>query len=221
MYINWPKLVFSLALIRSTFVLSNFKNYIMKNLRKSVLIVLMSLMSLSGFAGNATGSKEPNVTRVSFERVKKGTLLLIKDKQGLVLYKEAIAQAGNYSKGFDLTSLPDGVYFFELDSEMEIIVIPFEVASSEVIFKKEEKSTIFKPVVRVKDDMVFLSRVSSDAVPMEYKIYYAENSDLVLSEKFENETHVKRVYDFSKAEKGDYVFVFRSNGRKYTRTVKI
>lgn len=221
MYINWPKLVFSLAPIRATFVLSNFKNYIMKNLRKSVLIVVMSLMSLSGFAGNGSGSKEPNVTRVSFERVKKGTLLLIKDEQGLVLYKEAIAQAGKYSKGFDLTSLPDGTYFFELDSEMEIIVIPFEVASSEVIFKKEEKSTIFKPVVRVKDDLVFLSRVSSDAVPMEYKIYYAENSDLVLSEKFENETHVKRVYDFSKAEKGDYLFVIRSNGRKYTRTIKI
>ena len=104
---------------------------------------------------------------------------------------------------------------------MEIIVIPFEVASSEVTFRKEEKNTIYKPVVRVKDDMVFLSRISNEAAPMEYKIYYANNSDLVLSEKFEKETHVKRVYDFSRAEKGDYVFVFRSNGRKYTRTVKI
>ena len=181
----------------------------------------MSLISLSGFSGNGGGSKEPNVTNVSFEKVKKGTVLLIKDEQGLVLYKEAIVQTGKYSKGFDLTTLPDGAYFFELESDMEIIVIPFEVASSEVSFKKEEKNTIYKPVVRVKDDMVFLSRISTEGAPMEYKIYYADNSDLVLSEKFEKETHVKRVYDFSRAEKGDYVFVFRSNGRKYTRTVKI
>ncbi len=213
--------MFSVAPIRPTFVLSNFKNYIMKKFRKSVLIVVMSLFAFSGFAENANWNKEPNVTNVSFEKVKKGTVLLIKDEQGLVLYKEAIVRTGKYSKGFDLTSLPDGAYFFELESEMEIIVIPFEVASSEVTFKKEDKNTIFKPVIRVKDDMVFLSRISTEAVPMEYKIYYADNSDLVLSERFEKEKHVKRVYDFSKAEKGNYVFVFKSNGRKYTRTVKI
>ena len=41
--------------------------------------------------------------------------LSIVDMQGLALYKEAIEQNGFYSKGFDLTTLPKGDYFFELN----------------------------------------------------------------------------------------------------------
>ena len=104
---------------------------------------------------------------------------------------------------------------------MEIVVIPFDVESSEVNFRKEDKSTIFKPMVRVKDDKVFVSRTSFESAPMEFKIYYAANTDVVLSEKFENEPFIERVYDFSNSKKGEYLFVFRSNGRRYVKSVKI
>ena len=32
---------------------------------------------------------------------------------------------------------------------------------------------------------------------------------------------VKKAYDFSTAKKGNYVFVFESKGRKFTKNVKI
>jgi len=147
--------------------------------------------------------------------------LSIKDGGGIVLYKESIVKKGDYSKGFDLTSLPNGEYYFELDTELEIVIIPFTVVSNQVVFKKEQKSTIFKPFVRVKDDMVFVSRVSYEKSPIEYNIYYADNYDLVLSEKVDSEKHIKKIYDFSKAKKGNYLFVFKSNGRRFTKTIKI
>ena len=196
----------------------------MKKLTRTGLIALALSVSLMGYANdlkNPTKEKEPNVTSLNFAKVSQGSTLFIKDFNGLTLYKEAIQQTGEYSKGFDLTALPDGSYFFELDSELRIVVIPFEVKSSEVNFKKEEKNTILKPIVRVSDDKVFVSRTSFEASPLQYKLYYAENSDLVLSEKFESETIIEKVYDFSDAQKGEYLFVFWSDGRKYVKSVKI
>ena len=196
----------------------------MKKLTRKGLIIIAVLVSTLGYANDLrepVKEKEPKVTNLNLAMVKQGSMLFIKDQQGLILYKEAIAISGNYKKGFDLTALPNGDYFFELDTDMEIVVIPFEVKASEVEFKKEEKSTIFKPVVRVKDNLVLMSRTSFDGAPLQCKIYYAENSDLVLSEKFEDEQVVQRVYDFSQAKKGDYIFVFHSNGRKYVKSVKI
>ncbi len=196
----------------------------MKKLTKKGLIACALSVSLLGFANDLKHpikEKEPTVTSLNFAKVSKGSTLLIKDFNGLVLYKEAIQKTGEYSKGFDLTSLPNGEYFFELDTEMEIVVIPFDVESSEVNFRKEDKSTIFKPMVRVKDDKVFVSRTSFESAPMEFKIYYAANTDVVLSEKFENEPFIERVYDFSGSKKGEYLFVFRSNGRRYVKSVKI
>jgi len=196
----------------------------MKKLTKKGLIACALSVSLLGFANDLKQpikEKETKVTNLNFAKVSKGSMLLIKDFNGLVLYKEAIQESGEYSKGFDLTSLPNGEYYFELDTELEIVVIPFDVNSSEVNFRKEEKATIFKPMVRVKDDKVFVSRTSFESAPMEFKIFYALNSDVVLSEKFENEPFVERVYDFSGSKKGEYLFVFRSNGRKYVKSVKI
>ncbi len=196
----------------------------MKKLTRKGLIALALSASLMGFANDlktTSKEKESNVTSLNFAKVSQGSMLFIKDDKGLVLYKESIVTSGAYSKGFDLTSLPNGEYFFELDSELEVVVIPFDVEGSVVNFKKEEKNTIFKPVIRVKDDIVYVSRTSYEEAPLEYKIYFAQNSDVILSEKFENESVVERIYDFSQAEKGEYLFVFKSNGRRYVKSIKI
>lgn len=196
----------------------------MKKLTKKSVLVLGLFMSMLTYANREVEpmkEKEPTVTSMSFKKVKLGSKLSIKDRDGIVLYKESIVKTGDYSKGFDLTTLPNGDYYFELDSELEIVIIPFNVVSNQVEFKKEEKSTIFKPLVRIKDNIVFVSRVSYEESPIEFKIYYADNYDLVLSEKTENQAHLKKIYDFSKAKKGNYLFVFKSNGRRFTKTVKI
>lgn len=196
----------------------------MKNLVKKSLVVLGLFISLLSFANaehEVIKEKDSKVTNMSFKSVEQGSKLTIKDAKGLVLYKESINRTGKYSKGFDLTELPNGDYYFELESELKIVLIPFNVTLSDVNFKKEEENTIFKPVLKVKDEMVYLARPSFDETPIAVKIFFSENYDLILSEKFEKESEVKRVYDFRNSKRGNYVFVFESNGRKYSRTIKI
>ena len=196
----------------------------MKNLTKKSLLFLVLFASMMTYANNeitTVKERESKVTIVSFKKLKQGSKLSIKDVNGIVLYKESIIKAGDYSKGFDLTSLPNGDYVFELDTELKITIIPFNVVSNQVAFKKEEKSTVYKPFVRVKGDRVYVSRLSFEEDSIECKIYFEDNYELVLAEKFEKESQLKRIYDFSTAENGNYVFVFKSNGRTFTKIVKI
>lgn len=196
----------------------------MKNLKLTSLLAFALVMSLTTMANNPevmAKEKEGNVTNLHFDKVKEGSTLIIKDLNGLVLYKEAIEQTGEYSKGFDLTTLPDGNYYFELNSELKIEVIPFQVKASEVDFDKELKELIYKPIVRTKGDIVYVWKTDIDHSEVSYKIYYADNYELVHSEKFDSTYGVSKTYDFSTARKGKYVFVFESNGRTYKKTINI
>jgi len=196
----------------------------MRKFKKKSLLLSLLFASMLSFANNeikTSKEEKSKVTVISFKEVKLGSKLSIKDLNGIVLYKESIIKSGDYSKGFDLTSLPNGDYIFELDTELKITIIPFYVVSNQVAFKKEEESIIYKPFIRVKDSMVYVSRISFEENPIEYKIYFEGNYEMVLSEKFDKESQLKRIYDFSTSEKGNYVFVFKSNGRTFTKTVKI
>ena len=196
----------------------------MKNLKKTAVVALGLMMSLTALANSPEAmvkEKEKNITKLHFDKVRQGSTLIIKDVNGLVLYKEAIEQTGAYSKGFDLTTLPDGDYFFELSSELKIEVIPFNVKFKEVEFNKDQKEFIYKPLVRTKGEMVYVWKTAIDQSPVSYKIYYAGSNELVRSEKFDSLEEVSKTYDFSGAKKGNYIFVFESKGRSYTKTIKI
>ena len=166
--------------------------------------------------------KKENVTVMAFENVKKGSVLQIKDKNGLILYKETIKAQGNYSKEFDLTALPNGAYYFELDKEVEIIEIPFKVVEGEVTFDKDSKKTIFKPVVYYNDGKMFISKMSFDAETMDIAIYY-ENDQPVLKDKNIGKTGnvIGKIYDFKGSEYGTYTVVIKNNGREFVNKVKI
>ena len=196
----------------------------MKNLARKSLVVVGLMMSLSTLANDTEimfKEKERNVTNISFENVKQGSTLSIKDENGIVLYNEAIERTGDYSKGFDFTTLPNGNYFFELNSEVKIVVVPFKVMSNNILFDKESEESIYKPLVSIKDNMVYVSRPVIDQTPLSYKIYYADNYELVYTAEFEDLGELKKAYDFSTSKKGNYIFVFEFEGRKYTKTVKI
>ncbi|MCA0933542.1 hypothetical protein LCM02_13845 [Lutimonas saemankumensis] len=196
----------------------------MKNLARKTVLVFTLMMSLTVLASNTkveTKDKNRKLTNVYFKNVEPGSQLIIKDFKGLILYKEAIEKYGAYSKGFDLTNLPDGDYYFELDSDLKLVVIPFKVEKNDVEFDKTSESTIYKPLVRMNDNLVYVWRTPTESTSLSYDIYYAENNDLVHSESFAENEKVSKVYDFSTSKKGNYVFVFEIDGRKIKQTIKI
>jgi hypothetical protein len=183
----------------------------------------LSLVSYANSTYSLDNHKESTI--LTLNNVKKGHQLVIKDANLLILYKEAIQQSGTYSKGFDLTALPDGNYYFELDKDVEIVTIPFRVTASVVTFEKEKESVIYKPTVRLDDNHLFVSRLSLTAQPLTIKLYYrgsfGQGKDLIFAEEVENTKIVERVYELSKQKKGTYTIIFESEGREFVEYIKM
>ena len=194
-----------------------------KVIRKGVLMIGI-LTTIASYANKVSYTSTTNnikKTTLTLNNVKQGHKLKIIDANGTVLYKEQIKISGEYSKGFDLTMLPNGNYIFELDKDVEIKSIPFKVMSNEVVFDKKSESSVFKPVVFKKGERIYISRYSIDENPLECKIYYEDNVDYISSEKFKDTKYAGKVYDFSKARKGNYKFVFKTEGRVFTQNVRV
>jgi len=196
-----------------------------KVIKTNVLMVAIFTMMLNNANANnfIPLKKELKETTLTLNNVKKGHRLLIKDLNGLVLYKEFIQDSGSYYKGFDLTSLPSGDYYFELDKDLEIKIIPFNVTFNDVVFDKKNETSIFKPTVRVKNNKVFISKLSLDLKPFEIKVYQENPGKdyLLYSETIENTKVIERLYTLPENQKVSYKIIFKTEGREFVEHINI
>ena len=192
----------------------------MKNRKTTLRKIILTGAMLIALISNATNGlnndpkKDLNKTTFTLKNVKQGNQLIIKDLYGLILYKEQIKDSGNYSKGFDLTSLPDGSYVFELEKDLEIKSFPFTVTAKKVIFNENE-TTIHKPYVSFKNNYIYVSKLALNNEPLDVKIYYQDGTGLIYSENIKDTKVIEKVYKLASNAKGNYKIVLSSNGREY------
>lgn len=195
----------------------------MKQLLKQSLVVLLILTTMVSYANEVTLHKNVNsdkVTNVTFENVKSGSLLLVKDSDGVILFSEKINQNGLITKGFDLTNLPNANYYFELDAGDEFSIIPFSVKDNIAILLQNEAYKIVKPEIFEKNGCVHIYNHLAMKKALLVDVYY-EGFDLAYSENLENVESINRVYDFSSSKKGNYVFVFTIEGKVFKKSINI
>lgn len=193
---------------------------VLSNTKKVILMVAM-MATVTGYANEISLIKygrNLRSTALTIANVKEGNLLSIKDGYGITLYKEIIDQTGIYTKGFDLTDLPNGNYFFELEKDMEIKSIPFTVKSNEVTFNKEKETTIFKPFVREKGDLVYITKLAANKEPLKLSVYGLNDgsSRLLYTETIKGVQSIEKAL---KLEDGRYKIVFASNNREFTKYI--
>ena len=196
---------------------------VITNTKKGFLMVAMLVASLS-FANEGPFfiiKKDAKRTALTLENVKSGNLLSIIDNNGVVLYKELIQKSGIYTKGFDLTALPNGKYLFELDGDVEVKTIPFIVESQNVVFDKDHEKTIFKPITRLKGDLVYVTQLALFMEPLKVDVYFedANVSELIYSETLGNTKTIQRIYKLTGLSKGSYKLVFNTDGREFTKII--
>ncbi|TVZ26884.1 hypothetical protein JM83_1880 [Gillisia sp. Hel_I_86] len=195
-----------------------------KNLNKSILMVALMTASLSYASNTSTlmGMKDIKITALILEHVKEGELISIKDNSGLILYKEIVQNSGTYSKEFDLTALPDGNYFFEIDGDVKIKTIPFIVRAKNVVFDKTKETIFIKPTTRLKGNLILVSKLALDLEPLKIDVYYkgiSESYELLNSETIDNTKVIERIYKLSDAYKGNYKIVYHSSGKEFTEFI--
>lgn len=192
------------------------------NNSKKVLVMVALLTTIIGYANeNSFFNKKDDNNKIvlTFKHVKAGNLFTIKDENGNVLYKEKIQEAGNYKKGFDVSNFSDGNYFYELDKDVEITVVPFTIRGKEVQYFREKTKTIFKPVTVLKGDMVFVTKLALQNEALDIKVYSDGNSfngyDLIHSESIDGTKNIERIFKIENFEKGSYKIVYKTQGRLF------
>lgn len=199
----------------------------MKDLIKKSVVVIVMITTIIGYAkGENPGKRinKENTTTLSINNVEKGNKLLIKDNQGIVLYKETIQKSGSYLKGFDLSELPDGIYFFELVKNIQMEIIPFEMANHKAVIKKTNKDIIYKPYVRTKESRIFVTNLSLNKSPLKITIFYASDNVTfdyqIFSETIKNTQDIQRVYKLDGTKKGTYKIVINTEGKTFVEYTK-
>tara|TARA_B110001450_G_scaffold142248_1_gene133169 strand:- start:816 stop:1397 length:582 start_codon:yes stop_codon:yes gene_type:complete len=189
-------------------------------IKKTMVLVLIFVTFISSAIENSKSNKLVSVKRVivEFNNVKKGQTFIIRNENKIIVHKQKIVKPGTFSKVFDLTNLKDGIYTSEVEKDFEISIKKFSVSNGYVTFIKEESKKIFKPLIRLKGDLLLISKVSFKE-PLNIVLYYEENT--IVDEQFEGKDIINRIYKLSKAKKGAYRIVVNSDNRLFTKNFTI
>ena len=188
---------------------------------KNTLVLVMLFTTLLSSATELTSIKneEDGKTILVLENVSQGDMLLVKDAYGIILYKEAILENGKYNKSFDLTTLPNGSYIFELDKKSDIRIYPFIVASNNVTFDKESLKVIYKPRIKTEDQMITVNTYNPTKSDYSINIYYDTENDSyekIYSETVDDTSIIAKKYTFLKDRTGKYKIEITVNNRTFT-----
>ena len=196
--------------------------YIMKTIKRKILVVVFMLVTLFNYANNKNDFNETvnaDKVKVVFENVKKGQQLIIKDENGLQLHSETISEQGELTKFFDFSPLNDGLYTIELNKEFVVVIKSVEIKGKKAIFIKDAEKVIFKPVIRNIENLVLISKINFDKKPVKIALYF--NGEVIFSETVKDENLLNRAYRLENEIKGDYKVIVSSNDKSYTNEFKI
>ena len=193
----------------------------MKTIFKKYFIVVLMFGTFINYATekNISTTIDGKNVKVEFTAVRKGQVLSIKNANNIVMYSDVIEMAGNYARTFDLTNLENGKYTAELEKDFETIIKPFLVANGLVTFTPEENKTIFKPVIRIQDNLLLISKISLEDQPVKITLYY---KDAVIYTETSKDTKVlNRALRLLKNKKGTYTVAINADNKNYRKNFKI
>ncbi|WP_299523350.1 DUF3244 domain-containing protein [uncultured Lutibacter sp.] len=197
----------------------------MKNLFKRSLQVVVLFTLLGSNAMSNDNNPSNNLIVVNGKLVditlkyNDGDLKInINDSFGYVLYND-IYKGASFTRKFDLTSLPNGSYYFEIEGQTRISRIPFNVNSTNVDFLKDEESVFFKPIVRMQDNTILISKITLNNEKLNLELY-DEDLNLLYTEELVGDIQLQRGLNISKLMVGEYKLVMNSEKRKFEQKVK-
>ena len=130
-------------------------------MKKLIKKGLLSVALLAAVAVNASNklnvevaSDNSKMLSISLEEVVSGETVYIEDYRGQVLYSENLEASKAYNKVFNLSSLPDGMYFIGSKEDEKIQVTPILVEESGVSLVTESTKTYLAPEVTIEEDVL-------------------------------------------------------------------
>ncbi len=195
----------------------------MKRVFKLSLFVCAILFSTVATASDVFSVKIENasIINVSLSNISKGQKLYLKDYSGNIMYDMTLTTMDTYKKYFDFSTVENGVYFVETETEFEVKITPVLKNHKGIALINDSATTIFKPKTLVEDSMVkvMLNRIKKSAL----NIYiYDLEGVMLFNEKVQDDVLLfERTYDFSTVPSGKYIIYFALDDRTFKKEINI
>ncbi|MDY8135494.1 hypothetical protein [Aquimarina sp. 2201CG5-10] len=160
-----------------------------------------------------------SMINVSLSNITKGEKLYLKDYNGEILFNATLDAMPAYQKYFNLSNVPDGVYFVETETVYEIKVTPVLKNKKGISLIKNSAVTVFKPVVKSKNKLVKIMLSNPEKSSVTIQIY--DKEDILLIEESSTDEVLKRVFDFSTMPSETYRILFKQKERTFIKEVSI
>jgi hypothetical protein len=193
-----------------------------KILEFSLVLAAVVLTAVQAHAGNADFSldlikEEGKTVSFSLKEITKIDLSIYDINDGLI-YQEKVTSEDNIYRTYDLTALPDGIYFLKAESDLKISKYKIEVVGNKAKLSADAISEMYKPVLVNKNGIVTLNVLNLKKAPVTVVIYNADQTE-VYNETLAADLYVGKIFDLSSAQRGKYTFEITYNGKTFIDTV--
>jgi hypothetical protein len=195
-----------------------------KILKFSLVLAAVVLTAVQAHAGNADFSldlikEEGKTVSFSLKEIKKIDLSIY-DTNDSLIYQEKVTSEDNINRTYDLTALPDGIYFLKAESDLKISKYKIEVVGNKAKLSADAISEVYKPVLVNKNGIVTVNILNPKKAPVTVAIYNSEENQ-VYNETLTADLYVGKIFDLTSAQNGKYTFDITYNGKTFSETVAI
>jgi hypothetical protein len=195
-----------------------------KILKFSLVLATVVLTAVQAHAGNADFSldlikEEGKTVSFSLKEIKKIDLSIYDINEALI-YQEKVVSEDHINRTYDLTALPDGIYFLKAESDLKVSKYKIEVVGNKAKLSADAISEIYKPVLVNKNGIVTVNILNLKKAPVTLAIYNSDQTE-VYNDVLGATLYVGKMFDLSSTQGGKYTFEVTYNGKTFIETVTI
>jgi hypothetical protein len=197
---------------------------LIKKMTSIVKVALLVMLTTAGSTLFANDENNPGVEIskgyeksfiVSFKyALAKDFKITLRDDAYNTLFKEEVTEVTRLAKNFNLTNLPDGTYFLEVEDATSIFNQMIEIKNDKVLFEKAVAFTVFKPIFKTVGNKIYISALLLNETNVKINIYNIDG-DQVYEETIENQTNLEKIFKFVDERPEDYTLVVTYNDRSF------
>ena len=194
------------------------KQIILEKITSGIFIILFILVSNSILANSIEGTlkvyknsdKKFSVQMSNFDEVK--LAIRISDENERSLFEEEIKGNRNFNKTYDMSQLPQGNYFLEVEDNKKISEWKIQVSEKEMNISQISEISI--PQFVQQNNRVELNLKNIANFDAKLKVI-DENGIELYEEDLENTDSVRKIFDFSQVPPINYTIVASIGDRNF------
>jgi len=196
----------------------------MKNLKINIsiisLLLLINFVNADHLIDLRILSSNNSSFIIQLSDIKYDTKCLLKNQQGVILYKEDIARAQIFQRSLNLIELPDGTYELQIEDDYKTETTSLTKRNGKVMATNQIKITTFKPQIVLKDTQLNVSLLALNNEKLTVSIL-DENQNIILEKKLSGSVNLGQSYDLSQLNAGDYTIQLYTNGKVYDKLITL